>query len=110
MSDYICALNETVERTHVRYPNRYGLMLAGDLYMAKDIDKTKPQMALIVGAPYGCVKEQGSCVYCNHYKPCPVSIDIGLVNKYYDLARNGDPMALSRSCSPRGRLRTVRAL
>lgn len=35
----------------------------------------------------------GCCVYCNHCKPCPAGIDIGLVNKYYDLARNGDPMA-----------------
>ncbi len=65
MSEYIHALSENVERTHVRYPNRYGLMLAGDLYTAKDMDKTKPQMALIVGAPYGGVKEQGPCVYAN---------------------------------------------
>lgn len=28
MSDYIHALSESVERIHVRYPNRYGLMLA----------------------------------------------------------------------------------
>lgn len=35
----------------------------------------------------------GKCVYCNHCKPCPVGIDIGLVNKYYDLAKNGDSMA-----------------
>lgn len=35
----------------------------------------------------------GKCVYCNHCKPCPVGIDIGLVNKYYDLAVNGDAMA-----------------
>lgn len=35
----------------------------------------------------------GKCVYCNHCKPCPMGIDIGLVNKYYDLARNGDLMA-----------------
>ena len=35
----------------------------------------------------------GKCVYCNHCKPCPVGIDIGMVNKYYDLARNGDTMA-----------------
>lgn len=35
----------------------------------------------------------GKCVYCNHCKPCPAGIDIGLVNKYYDLARNGDSMA-----------------
>ena len=65
MSDYICTLSEKVERTHVRYPNRYGLMLAGDLYTAKDLDKKKPRMALIVGAPYGGVKEQGPSVYAN---------------------------------------------
>ena len=29
----------------------YGLMLAGDLYTAKSMDKTKPHMAVIVGAP-----------------------------------------------------------
>ena len=35
----------------------------------------------------------GKCVYCNHCQPCPAGIDIGIVNKYYDLARNGDSMA-----------------
>jgi len=35
----------------------------------------------------------GKCVYCNHCKPCPLGLDIGIINKYYDLARNGDPMA-----------------
>lgn len=35
----------------------------------------------------------GNCVYCNHCLPCPVGIDIGLVNKYYDLAQVGDDMA-----------------
>lgn len=39
-------------------------------------------------------KAKGRCVYCNHCKPCPVGIDIGLVNKYYDLARTGDGMAV----------------
>lgn len=37
----------------------------------------------------------GKCVYCNHCKPCPAGIDIGLVNKYYDLAKHGDTMASS---------------
>lgn len=36
----------------------------------------------------------GHCVYCNHCKPCPAGIEIGLVNKYYDLARNADAMAV----------------
>ena len=29
---------------------------------------------------------QGECTYCGHCKPCPVDIDIAMVNKYYDLA------------------------
>lgn len=36
---------------------------------------------------------KGKCVYCNHCKPCPMGLDIGLINKYYDLARAGDAMA-----------------
>ena len=65
MSGYITKLNENVERTHVRYYNRYGIAIAADVYTAKDLDKTKKHPALIVGAPYGGVKEQGPCVYAN---------------------------------------------
>lgn len=35
----------------------------------------------------------GACVYCNHCQPCPAGIDIGLINKYYDLSKSGDEMA-----------------
>ena len=35
----------------------------------------------------------GSCVYCKHCHPCPVGLDIGLINKYYDLSRLGDILA-----------------
>lgn len=35
----------------------------------------------------------GNCVYCNHCQPCPAEIDIGIVNKYYDLSLAGDKMA-----------------
>lgn len=35
----------------------------------------------------------GNCVYCNHCQPCPAKIDIGIVNKYYDLSLAGDKMA-----------------
>lgn len=37
----------------------------------------------------------GNCVYCNHCQPCPAGIDIGMVNKYYDLALAGDKLAHS---------------
>ena len=36
---------------------------------------------------------RGKCVYCNHCKPCPAGIDIGMINKFYDLAKIGDEMA-----------------
>jgi len=29
---------------------------------------------------------QGQCTYCGHCRPCPMKIDIAMVNKYYDLA------------------------
>lgn len=62
---YIAKLNENVQRAHVRYNNRYGIAIAGDLYAAKALDPSKKHPALIVGAPYGGVKEQGPCVYAN---------------------------------------------
>ena len=37
----------------------------------------------------------GVCVYCNHCQPCPLDINVGLINKYYDLALAGDDMAKS---------------
>lgn len=35
----------------------------------------------------------GVCVYCNHCKPCPAGLEIGLMNKYYDLSQAGDALA-----------------
>ena len=35
----------------------------------------------------------GICVYCNHCQPCPMGLNVGLINKYYDLALAGDKMA-----------------
>lgn len=62
---YIFELDENVERTHVYYNNRFGIELAADLYVAKDLDMTQAHPAIIVGPPYGGVKEQGPGVYAN---------------------------------------------
>ncbi len=32
----------------------------------------------------------GQCTYCGHCKPCPMNIDIAMVNKFYDLAVQQD--------------------
>ena len=38
--------------------------------------------------------QAGRCVYCNHCQPCPAGLNIGLINKYYDLANAGDVLAV----------------
>lgn len=65
MSGHILELSENVARKRVVYKNRYGLDIVGELYHTKDLDWNKKHAALIVGAPYGGVKEQGPCVYGN---------------------------------------------
>ena len=62
---YIAKLNEHVIREHVRFNDRYGIAIAADIYRAKSLDESGKYPALIVGAPYGGVKEQGPCVYAN---------------------------------------------
>ena len=32
-------------------------------------------------------------MYCNHCAPCPAGLNVGLINKYYDLAKAGDMLA-----------------
>jgi len=44
----------------------------------------KDYASVIAHAPLHSYK--GQCTYCGHCKPCPVDIDIAMVNKYYDLA------------------------
>lgn len=63
MSGHIATLSDSVTRKRVVYQNRYGLDIAGELYLAKDMDPARKYPALVVGAPYGGVKEQGPCVY-----------------------------------------------
>ena len=56
-------VSDNVIVENVRYQNRYGITVAADLYTSKDIDKTKKYPALVIGTPYGGVKEQGAGIY-----------------------------------------------
>jgi fermentation-respiration switch protein FrsA (DUF1100 family) len=58
-------LDNSVSVQKVSYTNRFGIELTGNLYTAKDLDTSGSHPALIVGAPYGGVKEQGPGVYAN---------------------------------------------
>ena len=51
----------TVEK--VFFKNRYGILLAGDLYIPKNLDKSKKYPAIAVSGPFGAVKEQASGLY-----------------------------------------------
>lgn len=62
---YIFELDEGVSRTHVYYNNRFGIEIAADLYMPKDVDTSKEYPAIVVGSPFGGVKEQGPGIYAN---------------------------------------------
>ncbi len=57
------------------------------------LNATAEEKDYSVIASFTADKIAGTCVYCNHCQPCPAGIDIGLVNKYYDLALAGDKIA-----------------
>lgn len=47
----------------VRFKNRIGIELVGDMYLPKNLDRTKRYPAIIVGHPFGGVKEQTAGLY-----------------------------------------------
>lgn len=60
---YTFQLNQNVNRTPVRFRNRYGIELAGDLYTPKNAEGKLAAVA--VCGPFGAVKEQASGFYAN---------------------------------------------
>lgn len=47
-------------------------------------EEEKDYASVIAAAPLHSYT--GQCTYCGHCKPCPMEIDIAMVNKFYDLA------------------------
>ena len=56
-----------------------------------DADEAERDYSCISG--FAPAETMGKCVYCKHCHPCPAGLDIALINKYYDLARQGDALA-----------------
>ena len=56
-------------------------------------NKSEEELDYSVISTFAPSEAKGKCVYCNHCKPCPMGLDIGLINKYYDLAKAGDHLA-----------------
>ncbi len=60
---YSFKLNENVTRTKVKFHNRYGIELVGDLYAPKNAEGKLP--AIAVAGPFGAVKEQAAGLYAD---------------------------------------------
>jgi fermentation-respiration switch protein FrsA (DUF1100 family) len=59
---YTFQLSDKVTRQKVTFKNRYGILLAGDLYLPKS-KSSEPFAALAISGPFGAVKEQSSGLY-----------------------------------------------
>lgn len=60
---YSFQLNENVNRTSVKFRNRYGIELVGDLYTPKEYEGKLA--AIAVAGPFGAVKEQAAGLYAD---------------------------------------------
>lgn len=61
---YTFKLSDKVTRQEVTFKNRYGITVAGDLYIPKNRGNER-LAALAISGPFGAVKEQSSGLYAN---------------------------------------------
>jgi len=76
--------SKRVDHRKVSYKNRLGIPLVADLYIPKDIDRTRKYPALVVGHPFGGVKEQASGLYAQ------TMAERGFITLAHDASFNGE--------------------
>jgi len=76
--------NEKVAVEKVSFYNRLGIYIVADMYLPKNIDRAKKSPAIIVGHPYGGVKEQTSGLYAQEMA------ERGFVTLAFDASYNGE--------------------
>ena len=59
----IFKIDPAVRAQDIRFRNRFGIELAGHLYLPKGFDPAKKYAAIAVSGPFGAVKEQSSGLY-----------------------------------------------
>lgn len=62
---YSFKLSDAVARTKVHFKNRYGIELAGDLYVPRNAGGGEKLAAIAVCGPFGAVKEQAAGLYAD---------------------------------------------
>lgn len=56
-------VDHSIETQLVRFQNRYGIEVAGHMYLPKNFDAARQYKAIVVSGPFGAVKEQASGLY-----------------------------------------------
>jgi fermentation-respiration switch protein FrsA (DUF1100 family) len=82
--DLTFELSDNVILEEVRFKNKFGVEILGHLYVSKDINRSRKYPAIIVGTPYGGVKEQGAGLYAQELA------QRGFVALAFDESYNGD--------------------
>jgi hypothetical protein len=84
--------SEKVDHRKVTFKNRYGITLAGDLYVPKN--RASQQLpGLVVGGPFGAVKEQSSGLYAQ------TMVERGYVALAFDPSYTGESGGEPRNVS-----------
>lgn len=76
--------NDLVDNRKVSYTNRLGINLVADMYIPKNIDRSQRHPALVVGHPYGGVKEQTAGLYAQ------TMAGRGFITLAHDASYNGE--------------------
>jgi len=80
---YTFQLSDKVTRQKASYQNKYGITIAADLYLPKNFGSNKKYPIIIIGPPYGGVKEQGAGIYAQNM------VERGFVALAFDPSYNG---------------------
>src|SRR5207253_10687153 len=76
--------SDKVIHQKVSFNNRLGINLVADLYVPKNIDRSQKHPAIVVGGPYGAVKEQSTGLYAQ------TMAERGFVTMVHDPSYNGE--------------------
>jgi len=83
--------SDRVDHAKIDFYNRLGINLVADMYVPKNLDRSRQSPAIIVGHPFGGVKEQTSGLYAQHMA------ERGFITVAFDASYNGESGGQPRS-------------